>query len=178
MEEKGSQKMVVVDAEGKPTGKIALRSEAHKSPGMKHLAIQVLLFNGKTELILHYRHGRKIGGNVLDAPTTHVLADETPDDAAWRCIRDEYSIKEKIPLKILGGFSYEKDYGDGTCENEYCLVAKADYSGKIKLNEKEAVGGIILMPFGQAKKEVKENPKKFPVWFLKSFEIAEKSSSI
>lgn len=170
--------MILVDAKGKPTGKIMERGPSHKSPGVKHLAIQILVLNVKKELVLHNRHNRKIGGNTIDAPTTHVLAGETPDEAAWRCLRDEYAIKERIALKHLGGVSYEKDYSDGTCENEYCLVAIANYDGKITLNEKEAVGQIVLLAFEKAKKEVRANPSKFPPWFLKSFKIAEKSGAI
>jgi len=177
MDDKAKQKMIVVDAEGKPTGQIIERGKAHEHPGVKHLAIQVLLFNSKNELILHNRHDSKIGGNTIDAPTTHVLEGETKEEAAWRCLKDEYGIKEKLQLNVLDGFSYEKKYPDGTCENEYCLVATATFDGEIKLNEREAVGNIILMPFEQTKKEVKENPQKFPPWFLKSFEIVEKNSN-
>jgi len=103
--DKANQLLIVVDSNGKPTEEIVIRSEAHKTPGIKHVALQVLLFNDKKQFILHKRHHNKIGGNKFDTPVTHVLRGESYNNAAWRALKDEYGISRKIPLNWIGGFS-------------------------------------------------------------------------
>ena len=174
LEDNPNQKMILVDAKGKPTGKIASRKACHTSPGIKHLAIQVLVFNPKNELVLHERPAKKVGGGVLDAPTTHVLNGETPEKAAMRCLKDEYGIA-KADVEVLGGFSYEKDYGDGSCENEFCLAAYVVFSGTIKPNAEHA-GKIFNVPARKVVAELKSNPEKYPVWFKETVEIVKKSA--
>jgi isopentenyl-diphosphate delta-isomerase len=167
--ENPNQKLICVDNVGRPTGRIVDRKTAHTPPGIKHLAIQVLVFNSKKELVLHKRPIVKIGGGALDSPTTHVLEGETPMSAASRCIRKEYGIIESSPIKILSGFSYEKDYGDGSCENEYCLVAFTVYDGPIT-PDKDQVPMVAKL---SAKKVVAEpaTSSKYPIWFYKSMEL-------
>jgi len=159
-----NQEMVCVDNNGKETGQIINRKTAHMTPGIKHFAIQVLVFNTNNELILHERPAKKVGGDVLDVPTTHVLNGETPEQAARRCLKVEYNIEEKLPIKILDGFSYEKDYGDGTCENEFCLSAFTSYNGEVKPNA-EHVNKIVIKPASQVIEEFDSKPELYPVWF-------------
>ena len=100
LEDKPSQEMILVNSEGKETGSIMDRKTCHTTPGIKHLAIQILLFNANNELILHERPLKKVGGGVLDSPTTHVLNGETPESAARRCLLDEYGVSEEIPITV------------------------------------------------------------------------------
>ena len=159
------QRLRITDADGNETGEIVERAVAHSSPGVKHLAFIVFVINSKGELVLHKRHAGKVGGNLLDSPVSHVLAEETLEQAVHRCLQHEYGIKEQLPVENLGGFSYEKDYGDGTCENEYCLVLSVNYSGAIKSNPAEIEGKPVLMPAAKAIAESKKHPEKFEVWF-------------
>ena len=175
LEDKPNQKLILVDSNGAPTGKVANRKACHTSPGMKHLAIQVLVFNAKNELVLHERPEKKVGGGVLDAPTTHVLHGETPEKAAMRCLKDEYGIA-KADVEVLDGFSYEKDYGNGSCENEFCLAAYTVFSGKIKPNAEHA-GKIANVPAKNVVAELKSMPKKYPVWFVETAGIVKGSSA-
>lgn len=128
LQDKPDQKLICVDKNGKETGQIIDRRTAHSTPGVKHLAIQVLVFDGKGNIILHERPARKVGGSTMDAPTTHVLAGETPEMSAARCLLTEYGIKN-ADVTVLGGVAYDKDYGDGSCENEYLIAAFTVYSG-------------------------------------------------
>lgn len=166
------QSLICVDRSGKETGKTVDRRTGHTTPGVKHLAIQILVFNKKKELVLHERPLKKVGGGVLDAPTTHILAGEKPLDSALRCLKNEYGI-EKAEVKVLGGYSYEKDYGDGSCENEYCLAAFTEHSGKVSPAAEHAPK-IINVPAKEALKDIKSGSNRYPVWLKETMEIVSK----
>jgi len=166
--DKPNQIMKLVNSNGKETTETLDRKSCHITPGKKHLAIQVLLFNAGNALILHERPLNKVGNGGLDSPTTHVLAGESSEESARRCLLDEYGISEEIPITVLSGFSYEKDYGDGTCENEFCLAAFAIYEGKINHNE-EHTQKVILVPAKKVLEEIKSD--KYPVWFKETVRI-------
>jgi isopentenyl-diphosphate delta-isomerase len=164
LQDNPKQRLVCVDTSGRETGMTIDRKTGHATPGIKHLAIQVLVFNSRKELILHKRPHNKVGGGVLDAPTTHVLFEEKPADAALRCLKDEYGITEKIRLTILGGYSYEKDYGDGSCENEFCISAFAIYDGKISPN-KAQMTKLVNIPAKKVSGELRSDPDVYSPWF-------------
>ncbi|HLC80112.1 MAG TPA: NUDIX domain-containing protein [archaeon] len=168
-----SQQLIVVDSKGKETRKVIDRKSAHSTPGIKHLAIQILVFNSKNELILHERPLKKVGGGVLDAPTTHILSGETKEDSCRRCLLNEYGIFQKIPINVLGGYSYEKDYGDGSCENEFCLAAYCTYDGELNPDNSHAPK-IIKVAAKQVTKELNADSKKYPIWFKETVEIVAK----
>ncbi|HLC93227.1 MAG TPA: NUDIX domain-containing protein [archaeon] len=169
-----TQKLIRVDSSGAETGSVIDRKSAHTTPGLKHLAIQVLVFNSKKELVLHERPLKKVGGGVLDAPTTHVLSGETKEQAALRCLKNEYGIPS-AEVKILSGYSYEKDYGDGSCENEYCIAAFASYSGKI-IPDKEHAHKIVNVSAKKVLQELESGSSKYPVWFKETIELVKKNS--
>ncbi len=170
-----SQPLICVDSSGNETGKIIDRKSAHTFPGEKHLAIQILVFNRRNELVLHERPLKKVGGGVLDAPTTHILAGETPEQAARRCLRDEYGIDGGIAVKVLGGYSYEKDYGDGSCENEFCLAAYAVHNGTISPNSDHAPK-LVNVPAKKVLADLKTESGKYPVWLKETVAIVAKNS--
>lgn len=111
----------------------------HQGVGRRHLAITVLLYNSKGQVLVQKRK-HKIFDNIWDLTgATHPLhkdrRDESLEDAAWRCLEVEYGIKKKIPLKNLGFFNYFAKYGKN-CENEHCALLLGEYNGSIKLNPK------------------------------------------
>ena len=173
---KGTQLLFAVDDRGKPLGRVVQRWDAHSTPGIKHLAFAILVLNKKGEFVLHVRPERKVGGNALDTPVSHILSNESKNEAMWRCLREEYGIEEKIPLGHFDGFSYYKDYGDGTCENEFCLVSIANYAGKIKPNAKE-VDALVNLAAKKALHEVTAHPEKYTIWFVKSIELLAKDAT-
>ena len=175
--DRAEQKMQVTDSEGNLTGEIVRRADAHSSPGIKHLAFLVFVIDDKNQFVLHKRVGKKIGGDTLDSPVSHVLAGETLEQAVYRCLKHEYGIEETLHVTDMGGFSYEKDYGDGTCENEYCLSLFVEYSGEIKPNPEEVEGDPILIPIKEAVADSKTDKEKYAVWFYPAIEIFEKHSA-
>ena len=165
-----NQEMVCTDSNGEPTGQILDRKSAHSTPGTKHLAIQVLVFTPKKDIILHDRPLKKVGGGVWDATTTHVLNKETPEESAKRCLKDEYGIENPGKIVVLSGFSYDKDYEDGTCENEFCLAAYTVFEGEINANPEHAEKTDTI-PAKQVKEELETKPEKYPVWFKDTVRI-------
>lgn len=164
------QQLICVDAGGRENGKTVDRKTAHTSPGTKHLAVQILVFTPNDELVLHERPLKKVGGGVLDAPTTHVLKGETVEEAARRCLRNEYGITQKIPVTILGGYSYEKDYGDGSCENEYCLTAYVVYDRKI-VPDRGHVGKVVNVQAKKVLEEIRSGSKNYTVWLAETVKV-------
>ena len=158
-----TQSLICVDPSGRETGRVVDRKTAHTTPGVKHLAIQILVFNSRKEIVLHERPMTKVGGGVLDAPTTHVLAGETHAQAAARCLKNEYGIGEGLKVSILKGFAYDKDYGDGSCENEFCLSAFVVYDGPIIAN-KEQVVKVVRLPAKEVVQDLIARSENFPVW--------------
>ncbi len=171
---KGSQRLYVCDEHGKTTGEIVERWKAHVTPGVKHLAIEVLVLNDRNEFVLHKRPARKVGSGLLDTPVSHILEGETQEQAINRMLKEEYGITVK-KIEHFGGFSYEKQYSDGTCENEFLLVSIARYDGEFKPNPKEVIGGLTFLPMKNALKEVTKFPEKYEVWFKKSVEFLAKN---
>lgn len=163
LQDNPTQKLICVDLNGRETGRVVDRKTAHTAPGVKHLAIQLLVLNSKGELILHERSMNKVGGGVLDAPTTHVLVGETVPVAATRCLKSEYGITETLDIRVVEGFPYERDYGDGSCENEFCLAAFAFYDGRVSLNRREA-NRIVYLPAAELVRELILRPENFSVW--------------
>ncbi len=172
--DRAEQPMIVVDEKGNSTGEVVKRAEAHSTPGIKHLAFLVFVINPKKEFVLHKRHSSKIGGGTIDSPVSHVLEGETVEQAVHRCLKHEYGIEQQLPLLNLGGFSYEKDYGDGTCENEFCLSLVVEYSGSLSPNPDEIEGELIFIPVKEAIEDSKNNREKYSAWFCPAIEIFEK----
>ncbi|MDE1865363.1 MAG: NUDIX domain-containing protein [Candidatus Micrarchaeota archaeon] len=170
LQDNPTQRLICVDHDGRETGRVVDRRSAHTAPGVKHLAVQILVLNSKGEIILHERPMTKVGGGVLDAPTTHVMAGETHMEAAVRCLKNEYGIAGRHRITILGGFSYEKDYGDGSCENEFCLAAYVVYDGIITPNGKE-VPRVVRLPCPEFIQELISGPENFPPWLKDTVRI-------
>jgi len=159
------QKLIVVDARGNQSGEIVERWKAHTAPGVKHLAVGILVFNEKNELVLHNRIDSKVGGNTIDYPVTHVLEGETPEESCYRCLEHEYGISSKPHLKQLFAFSYEHLYNDRTCENEFLLIFSTKFNGEIAPNQKEMVGQTFNVPLKRLVKGIEKNKEKYSVWF-------------
>lgn len=169
---KDHQILILVDSYGRPSGGYAPRGKAHAYPGLKHLAVQVLVFDADNRIVLHQRNANKIGGKLWDSPTTHVLKDETVESAARRCLKDEYGIATLESLTVLGGFSYETPEDDeGRCENEYCLSLLCAYKGEIIPNGDETMGQLQRSSSARIFDDVTEMPSNYPFWFLRSIEL-------
>lgn len=169
------QIILAVDDDGKFLEYIP-KEKGHKGKGRRHLAITVLLYNSKNQVLLQKRK-HKIFDNIWDfTASTHPLhtlsGDESLEQATWRCLEVEYGIKEEIPLKNLGFFNYFAQDGDH-CENEHDVLLWGEYDGEIKLNLKTAyeykwVDKQILL------KDMAENSQNYSPWAIEAVKLLTK----
>jgi len=116
----------------------------HTGKGRRHLAVTVLLYNSKGEVLLQKRK-HKVFDNIWDfTASTHPLhqengQDESLEEAASRALREEYGI-ENVKLEKVGSFNYYAKIDpdsigvDGLCENEYDNLLVGEYDGEVSLN--------------------------------------------
>lgn len=167
------QIILVVDDNGKFRGEYIPKSVGHTGAGKRHLAITVLLYNSTGEVLLQKRK-HKVFDDIWDfTGATHPLhldrADETVEEATWRCLDREYGIKKKIPFKNLGFFDYFARFGD-LCENEHCAMMVGEYSGDLKLNP-EVGYEYKWMNKSEFLKDIQKNPKKYSPWAIEGVKL-------
>ena len=149
------------------------RSVGHTGNGRRHLAITVLLFNSKGQVLLQKRK-HKIFDNIWDLTgATHPVhkesgEDESLEECTLRCLKDEYEIEE-VELKNLGAFNYFENYGE-LCENEHCYLLVGEYNGKLKLNP-EAGYDYKWMDKQEFLEDIQKNPDQYTPWAIESISI-------
>ncbi len=163
------QTILVADKNGRHTGEYVKKEVAHTGRGKRHLAISVLLYNNKKQVLLQKRK-HKIHNDIWDLTgSTHHLhrrdgTNETTEEATYRCLEQEYGIFAKIPLKVLGGINYFA--ADGKfCENEHDIIVAGEYSGEIKPN-RDVHYDYQWVEFEDFLKDIVTNPKKYAPWAL------------
>lgn len=156
----------------------------HKGQGKRHLAITVLIFNSKGEALLQKRK-HQIFDNIWDLTgATHPLhaengLNESLEEATYRCLKEEWRIEEKIPLKNEGFFNYFAPYhtvqGD-LCENEHCALMVGEYNGEVKLNPNMGYE-YKWMDKQDFFKDLESNPGKYTPWAWESARILQADST-
>lgn len=168
------QTILVVDENGNFSGKYVDKWVAHTGNGVHHKAITVLIYNSKGEVLLQKRK-HKVHNDIWDLTgSTHQLhrnngTNESDEEAAHRCLEEEWGITEKVPLKNLGGVNYFAPYGD-FCENEYDVILIGEYNGKVSPNKTDAYG-YKWMDKNEFLKDIKNNPKKYAPWAVKAVQL-------
>lgn len=168
------QIILAVDDQGNFTGEYILKNVGHTGKGKRHLAITVLLYNSKGQVLLQKRK-HQIFDNIWDITgATHPLhradgSDETLEEATWRCLEREYGIKEKMPLKNLGFFNYFAKYGE-YCENEHCAILVGEYNGPLELNP-EVGYEYKWMDEKEFLEDIETNPQTYTPWAVKAVKI-------
>ncbi|MBI2196016.1 NUDIX domain-containing protein [Candidatus Daviesbacteria bacterium] len=170
------QLILACNGAGVFSGKYIPKKVGHTGKGRRHLAIAVLLYNYKGQVLLQKRK-HQVFDNIWDVTgATHPLhrgnnTDETLEEATQRCLKVEYDI-DNITLKNLGAFNYFAKY-DGLCENEHCYLLIGEYNGQFKLNL--AVGyGYKWVDMQEFLKDIEAHPKNYSPWAIKSVELLKK----
>ena len=171
-----SQTILACDDKGKFLEYIP-KEVGHTWNGRRHLAITVLLYNNKGQVLLQKRK-HKIFDNIWDLTgATHPLhkedgTDESLEEATLRCLKREYNI-ENISLKNLGAFNYFAKYGK-LCENEYCAMMIGEYNGPIKLNP-DVGYEYKWVDKEEFLKDAEQNPQKYTPWANEGVKILKKA---
>ncbi|MBI2019689.1 NUDIX domain-containing protein [Candidatus Daviesbacteria bacterium] len=155
------------------------KEEGHTGEGRRHLAIAVLIYNSKGQVLLQ-RRKHKIFDNIWDITgATHPLhkedgTDETLEEATRRCLEGEWDIRDIKDIKILGNFNYFAKY-ENMCENEHCYLLIGEYNGDIDLNSGMGYEYKWTDKF-KFLEDIKSQTQNFTPWAIKSVEILEKAS--
>lgn len=119
----------IVDENGNPTGKTALKSEAHKN-GWFHNTIHLWLYTKKGEILLQQRsYKKKIYPLLWDVSVAgHIDTNETFVEATIREAKEEIGINlEAQQLLKIGTKRYKTSYNDGKIQdNEFHQVYIAE----------------------------------------------------
>lgn len=166
------QIILVADEEGNFTGEYIPKEIGHTGEGKRHLAISVLVYSSKGEVLLQKRKHR-VFDDIWDiSGATHPLhheRDESLEEATRRCLKREYGITEEIGLKNLGFFNYFARYGE-YCENEHCCLMVGEYNGDINLNS-EVGYGYKWISEEEFLKDIKNNPQKYSPWAVEAAKL-------
>ncbi|WP_296386788.1 NUDIX domain-containing protein [Winogradskyella sp.] len=152
----------IVTKKGQPTGKSALKSEAHKN-GWYHNTIHLWLFTKKGEILLQQRsHKKAIFPLLWDVSVAgHIDAGESFIEAALRETKEEIGLHLKPKnLKKIGVFLHETCYNDGSIQdNEFHNVYISELNVKLnQLTPQEAeVEALKLVSFNQFKQLLKHS---------------------
>ena len=169
------QLIILCDENGRPTGDYCPKIVGHTGKGKLHLAITVLLYNDKDEVLLQ-RRKHKVFDDIWDLTgATHPLhtarGEESFEEATARCLLREYGIKG-VTLENLGAFNYFATYGQ-LCESEHCAMLTGEYSGEITLNP-EVGYNYKWIDKQEFLKDIKENPPNYTPGAVKGVKILEK----
>ncbi|WP_299365932.1 NUDIX domain-containing protein [Winogradskyella sp.] len=119
----------IITSEGKPTGKTALKSEAHKH-GWYHNTIHLWLYTKDREVLLQQRsHKKAIHPLLWDVSAAgHIDAGETFIEAALRETKEEIDLQlQPEDLTKIGVKLHESSYNNGTIrDNEFHQVYIAE----------------------------------------------------
>ncbi len=172
-----NQIILAVDDNGKFLEYIP-KEEGHKGVGRRHLAIAVLLHNSKGQVLLQKRK-HQIFDNIWDITgATHPLhrengSDESLEEATWRCLEEEWGIREIGEIREIGVFNYFAQYGE-YCENEHCHLLVGEYNGEVHLNP-EAGYEYKWMNKTDFLKDIAANPDNYTPWAVESVRVLEKN---
>lgn len=171
-----NQIILVADEKGKFTGEYISKEMGHTGLGKRHLAITVLIYNKKGEVLLQ-RRKHQVFDNIWDITgATHPLhrkdgTDETFEEATLRCLKREYNI-EDVRLKNVGSFNYFAQ--DGTrCENEHCAILVGEYNGEVHLNP-EVGYEYKWMSKEEFLADIEKNPQKYSKWAQEGVKVVQK----
>ena len=176
----GSQTILACDDDGKFLEYIP-KMVGHTGEGRRHLAITVLLYNSKNEVLLQKRK-HKVFDDIWDfSASTHPLhlengKDESLEEATLRSLEDEYGIK-KVKLEMVGTFNYFAKVGELCenqqavfCENEHDALFIGEYNGKVKLNPEKGYE-YKWVSKQEMLEDMEKNPKKYTSWANEGLKI-------
>lgn len=155
----------IVDENGKPTGKKALKSEAHKN-GWYHNTVHVWFYTQRGEILLQQRsHKKAIRPLLWDVSVAgHIDAGESMESAAIRETAEEIGLTiHPNDLKKIAVYCHEGSYFDGKIQdNEFHNIYISELKVPIKAlvpqpSEVEALKLVSLDTFKELAADSSKN---------------------
>jgi len=138
----------ILTPDGKPTGKVALKSEAHKN-GWFHATVHIWFFTKDDKILLQKRAmTKKVFPGLWDISVAgHIGAGETILDAAIREVHEELGLEIKSDeLLKIGTRIHQVSHANGIQDNEHHHVFIAELKVPIESLsiQKEEVDDVQL----------------------------------
>jgi len=154
----------ILDANGKPTGKTALKSIAHKN-GWFHSTTHIWFYTNNGELLLQQRAKSKDAHPLLwDVSVAgHIGAGENVLDSALREVEEEIGLKiAKTDLQKIGCFKeihkHSNDIID--CEYHHTFLCELKVSLDSLIKQESEVEALQLMSLKQFDAELQDETLK------------------
>ena len=149
----------ILDTHGKKTGKVRLKSDAHKL-GLWHTGAHVWVYNSKGEVLLQKRSMEKENwpGRWDSSAAGHVSAGEKPLNAIVRELREELGIRTNAHDLRRAFIVKEKNDYSATYHNrefDHIYILRLDIPLKKLKLQKEEVSGAKFLSIKEFKKELK-----------------------
>lgn len=156
------EQVILVNANDEPIG-LMNKLEAHEK-AMLHRAFSVFVLNDKNEVMLQQRAHHKYHSPLLWTNTccSHQRAGETNIQAGKRRLEEEMGFVTE--LKELFHFIYKAPFDNGLTEHELDHVMIGYYNGEPAINPEE-VEGWKWMDIEAIRKDMKNHPDRYTVWF-------------
>jgi isopentenyldiphosphate isomerase len=122
------ERIEIWDASGTPSGKTALKSEAHQK-GWFHPTVHIWFYTKQQQVLLQKRAGNKdtFPGLWDVSVAGHIQAGETPMEGAIREVEEEIGIRVTPEnLEYLGRFISEQAHPGGILDREFQYVYLAE----------------------------------------------------
>ncbi|VAV82464.1 Putative Nudix hydrolase YfcD [hydrothermal vent metagenome] len=138
----------ILTKDGQPTGKTALKSEAHKK-GLFHATVHIWFYTATGDVLFQKRSATKeTFPNYWDVSVAgHVLAGETIEDAALREVKEEIGIAilktELVKIDVRKNINYHPN-GIIDCEFQNVFLCKLDIDLHALNKQDEEVDALCL----------------------------------
>lgn len=140
------QILLLSDDKGNVIGEATLE-ECHTGEGKRHLAFVVAIFNKNNEVLVQKRAANKRFPFYWEFPASHLLKNETWDEAIYRTLKRELGIEKKLSYKRIFEFNYFVRFNStNVVENEHCVLFSCEYDGNISPNLDEIIEYRFLHP--------------------------------
>lgn len=155
--------VVLVDEEGKPTGKEE-KMAAHEK-GLLHKAFSVVVFNDVGEMLLQQRafHKYHTPGLWSNACCSHPRVGEDLTAAAHRRLQEELGFDCEVKEEFSFVYKF-LDEPTALWEHEHDTVFSAIYNGEVPFNSDE-VNAIRWVSMEALKAWIEKEPEVFTFWF-------------
>lgn len=143
--------------------------QAHKKGGRLHRAVSIFIFNSKGDLLLQQRAVGKYhsGGKWSNTCCSHPFPGEKTIDAAYRCLKHEMGMADK--LDFVFSFIYREELEDGLVEHEFDHVYFGISDNLPVLNPDEAAD-YKYISMDELAAELANDPEKYSKWLIVCYE--------
>ncbi len=153
----------ILDKNGKPTGEIRLKSEAHRL-GLYHASVHIWFYTKKGEILIQKRAKSKdtFPGLWDISVAGHIGAGESAENSAIRETKEEIGLSiSKNDLEFIGHYMAKKTPTPYIHDNElhYIYLAKLSYSITTLTPQEEEVSDLVLIHLETLRNNV-QNPEQ------------------